>query len=89
MKASKQKPTSVIGHLKREASLALLREDLHPFQTEWRKDGTLPSCWAENSWRVYLDDIDDVLRAIRYVEKNPIKAGKRPQRWSFVQPFVV
>jgi REP element-mobilizing transposase RayT len=87
VKASRHKPTVVIGHLKREASLALLREDLHPFQEERRRDGTLPSCWAENSWRVYLDDVEEVLRAIRYVEQNPLKEGKRRQRWSFVRPL--
>jgi REP element-mobilizing transposase RayT len=87
VKASRHQPTTVVGHLKREASLALLREDLHPFQAERRKDGTLPSCWAENSWRVYLDDVEDVLRAIRYVERNPLKEGKRRQKWSFVRPL--
>lgn len=87
VRASRHKPTTVIGHLKREASLALLGESLHPFKGERRKDGTLPSCWAENSWRVYLDDMADVKRAIRYVEQNPLKEGKRQQTWSFVQPF--
>lgn len=87
VKASRYKPTAVIGHLKREASLALLSEGLHPFAAERRKDGTLPSCWAENSWRVYLDDVGAVLRAIRHVEQNPLKERKRRQSWSFVRPI--
>jgi len=80
--ASRFEPARVIGHLKREAALALLAAGLHPFQQLRGK--SLPSCWAENSWRVYLDDEVDVWRAIRYVEANPEKEGKRPQRWSFV-----
>jgi REP element-mobilizing transposase RayT len=85
--ASKYRPSQVIGHLKREASLLLLAEHLHPFQHCRDARGTLPSCWAENSWRVYLDDEKDVLRAIRYVERNPMMEGKPPQRWSFVEPY--
>jgi hypothetical protein len=29
-----------------------------------------------------------VARAVRYVEDNPLKEGKRRQRWSFVVPYV-
>ena len=50
---------------------------------------SLPSPWARNCWKVFLDSAADVERAMRYVENNPIKEGKRPQRWSFVTPFVV
>jgi REP element-mobilizing transposase RayT len=86
--ASKYKPTQVIGHLKREASLVLLSEMLHPFQDSRDGKGKLPSCWAENSWRVYLDDEEGVVRAFRYVERNPMKEGKPAQRWSFIEPYI-
>jgi hypothetical protein len=36
---------------------------------------------------VFVDSTEDVVRAIRYVENNPVKEGKRRQRWSFVEPF--
>ncbi|MEO0964855.1 MAG: transposase [Planctomycetota bacterium] len=42
--------------------------------------------WCKGRWIVYLNTPEDVERATRYVEQNPIKAGLRPQRWSFVQP---
>jgi len=87
IQASRYKPTRIIGHLKREAALQLLTEDLHPFQQLRAQSGKLPSCWAENCWRVYLDEISDVQRAIRYVEHNPLKEGKRRQTWSFVRPL--
>ena len=36
---------------------------------------------------VFLDNDEAIQRAIRYVEANPAKEGKRPQRWSFVIPW--
>jgi hypothetical protein len=43
--------------------------------------------WAKDCWTVYLHSTEDILRAIRYVENNPLKADKRKQTWSFVTPF--
>jgi hypothetical protein len=83
--ASRLNPRRVVGHLKREAALQLQSEGMHPFERD--RSGRLPSCWAESCWCVYLDEDDDVRRAIRYVELNPEKEGKRRQSWSFVQPF--
>jgi len=76
----------VVGHLKRSATLALVHENLHPLAAHQTTRGKPPSPWAEGGWSVYLDP-DDIQRAIRYVEQNPIKEGKPPQRWSFVKPF--
>lgn len=86
--ASSYKPTQVLGHLKREAALALKAARLHPFQVDFERTGNLPTCWAEGGWKVFLDTPEDVWRSIRYVEKNPLKEGKRFQRWSFVTPFI-
>jgi REP element-mobilizing transposase RayT len=88
VRASRYKPKRIIGHLKRDASLALRSELLHPFQHDRSSQGLLPSCWAENSWCVYLDGDADVHRAIQYVESNPEKEGKRWQCWSFVEAFI-
>ena len=41
-----------------------------------------------HGWNVYLESVAAVERAIRYVNGNPLKEGKRPQNWSFVVPFV-
>jgi len=38
---------------------------------------------------VFLDSIEDVGRAVAYVAENPIKEGKRPQRWSFLTPIEI
>ena len=43
--------------------------------------------WAEQQWKVFLDDEQGIEAAIRYVEENPVKEGKPRQKWSFVTPF--
>ncbi len=73
----------VVGQLKGEATKQLKRDKLHPL-------GHLcdpPSPWGRHGWNVYLNDDAAIRRAIRYVENNPGKEGKPPQRWSFVVPF--
>jgi REP element-mobilizing transposase RayT len=79
---------SIVRLLKGEASRRLADDDLHPM-AEWSMpDGPLPSPWARGCWKVFLNSHEDVARAIRYVEDNPIKEGKRRQRWSFVVPYL-
>ncbi len=68
---------------KSEATRSLVKEGLHPFAC---KGGRRAKCFARGGWNVYLDP-EDVPRAIRYVEENPIKEGLPRQRWSFVTPF--
>jgi REP element-mobilizing transposase RayT len=65
----------VIDLLKSNASRALNEENIKP-----------PTPWARGSWKAFLD-IEDMERAIRYVEQNPIRQGLRPQKWSFVKPY--
>lgn len=78
----------MIGHLKGRATQQLLAEGLHPLSAYRQWDGTIPSPWGRKGWPVFLSTEDDIRRAIRYVEDNPLKEGKRRQHWSFVTPFV-
>jgi hypothetical protein len=73
--------------LKSEASICLQEGKHHPMQTWPDEEGTLPTPWAAKCWKVFLDNDADVIRAIQYVEDNPTKEGKNPQRWRFVIPF--
>jgi REP element-mobilizing transposase RayT len=73
--------------LKGAASSRLAQWGLHPFQQHRRADSRLPPMWTRRSWKVFLDSADDIRRAIRYVEQNPVKEGKRRQYWSFVTPY--
>jgi REP element-mobilizing transposase RayT len=77
----------VVNLLKGAASRQLQAEGIHPLQEYARDDESLPSPWASKCWKVFLDDEEDVRRAVQYVEDNPVKEGKRPQSWSFVVPF--
>jgi len=77
----------MVGHFKSAATRCLVTRGLHPFQDEVKRDGRRPSSWAERCWKVFLDSGEDVGRAVRYVEENPVKEGKRAQRWSFVRDW--
>jgi REP element-mobilizing transposase RayT len=77
----------VVNHLKGDATRRLIDENIHPMSRFPRRNGRLPKAWARGEWKVFLDSAEDILRAIRYVEENPIKEGLPPQRWSFVTRF--
>jgi hypothetical protein len=78
---------SVVRLLKAEASSELADQGLHPLANLRLADGSLPSPWARGCWKVFLDTAAEIVRAIRYVDDNPLKEGKPRQRWSFVSPF--
>lgn len=67
----------VVGHVKAHATRRL-------HENGWFADHTP---WAKRAWHVYLDSDQDMKRAIRYVQDNPLRAGLRPQRWSVVTPY--
>src|SRR5438105_3918108 len=69
----------IVGHLKSRAT-RLLR-----LRGPWYADAR--PVWGEHGWNVYLNDAAAVEHAIQYVEDNPVKEGKRFQRWSFVTAF--
>lgn len=69
----------ITGHLKTRALQQLSDADLWP-------DDHRP-LWGDRGRHVFLDSHERVLAAIRYVERNPLKEGKRRQKWSFVVPY--
>jgi REP element-mobilizing transposase RayT len=71
--------------LKGEATEQLLRAGLHPLARFQANEKRPPKCWSRGQWKVYLDP-DDVLRAIEYVNNNPIKAGLPRQTYPFITP---
>lgn len=78
----------VMELLKGAATTRLMHTGVHPFQQSPYRNGRLPSAWTRHGWCVYLSTDEDVRRAIWYVENNPVKEGKRAQRWSFVASYV-
>ena len=73
--------------LKGAATAQLNREGIHPFADVHYRNGRTPTPCARKGWWVYLDSAAHVRRSIRYVNENPVRAGLRPQRWSFVTPY--
>jgi REP element-mobilizing transposase RayT len=76
----------LVGLLKGDATRRLQDEGLHPMSPHVPDGQALPSPWVRNGWNVFLNTPQDIRRAIRYVNNNPIKGGLRAQTWSFVQP---
>jgi hypothetical protein len=74
--------------LKGAATTQLNREGLHPFVDEPYRNGQLPTPWTRHEWSVFLHDAEEILRAVDYVRRNPIREGYRPQHWNFVTPYV-
>ena len=85
---SRYRVEQLVGLLKGGASRQLEVDGLHPFQDQRRPDGTLPSPWQEDCWKVFLDNDEATIRSIDYVVKNPEKHGRPRQMWKFVTPFV-
>ncbi len=77
----------ICEQFKGAATAQLNREGIHPFADVHYRNGRTPTPWARKGWWVYLDSAADVRRSIRYVNENPVRAGLRPQRWSFVTPY--
>ena len=78
----------ICEQLKGAATAQLNREGMHPFATEPYTNGRFPTPWARKGWWVYLDRDADVQRSVRYVCDNPVRAGLKKQRWSFVTVYV-
>ncbi len=79
---------TMVRLLKAQASHRMLENGRHPLLQWPEADGSLPTPWAENSWKVFLNTAADIARAVRYVENNPLKEGRAMQVWPFVVPFL-
>ncbi|MBA4190546.1 MAG: hypothetical protein C0467_21375 [Planctomycetaceae bacterium] len=77
----------VVQRLKGAATHALIAENLHPFANLANPGELPPKCWARGEWKVFIFDAEHIASAIQYVENNPVKDGRPPQRWSFVTPY--
>lgn len=75
----------IIGHLKAHATRELTSQNIHPLTGYIGKRGGLPTPWAEYGWSIYIDDEGHLEKAIRYVEKHPMKEGLSKQHWNFVK----
>jgi REP element-mobilizing transposase RayT len=83
------KVEQAVNLLKGEATKQLLTDNLHPLASHRDFRGRVPTPWAANCWKVFLNDEPHIDHAIAYVEDNPEKERPpRPrQHWPFVTPF--
>jgi REP element-mobilizing transposase RayT len=77
----------IVNLMKGEATKQLNSEGVHPFQGRKGPKNRVPSCFARKWWAVFLDSEEDILRTIKYVEDNPVKAGLKRQAWPFVVKY--
>jgi hypothetical protein len=77
----------IIGHFKTRATQQLVAAGLHPFLHHRRPAGSVPPAWGSRGWRVYLDSVEAILRAIAYVQDNPAKQGEPRQAHAYVTPY--
>jgi REP element-mobilizing transposase RayT len=78
----------IMVRLKAASTARLVECGLHPFMSHRDpKTSRCPKCWAQRGWKVFLDSEADILRAIQYVEENPVKQGKPRQTWKCVTPY--
>jgi len=76
----------IVGHLKARATQQLSQQGLNPLAAYRQANGTIPSPWCRNCWKVCVYSQRHLREAIKYVEENPLKEGKPRQSWSFVRP---
>lgn len=77
----------VVRLLRQAGTRRLLADDRHPFAALREELGRLPSIWAQDFWKVFLFDADQIRQRIEYVEMNPDREDKPRQHWKFVRPF--
>jgi REP element-mobilizing transposase RayT len=78
----------LLACIKRAGTRGLNDDGLHPMREYSRANGRLPSPWGARGWKVMLFTPQHMRAGIRYVERNPIRAGFKAQRWSFVVPYL-
>lgn len=47
------------------------------------------SPWTRGCWKVFINDIETLNAAVKYINANPSKAGLAEQTWDFVKPLHV
>lgn len=79
---------TIAAHLKSKATRHMTIEGVHPLAKYASPAGRIPTPWSRNAWCPFIDSEEYMRQAIRYVERNPIKAGLPRQRWSCVAAYV-
>ena len=77
----------IAAHLKSKATRQMTDEGIHPLTAFASANGRKPSPWARNYWCPFIDSLEYMQQAIRYVQRNPLKSGLPAQRWNCIVPY--
>lgn len=77
----------IATRFKSAATRRLTDEGLRPLTDHHDRHGRIPTPWAIGGWEVFLNTPNEMRDRIAYVERNPVQAGLKPQRWEFVTPY--
>ena len=77
----------IVNRLKGASTRELCDAGLHPLARFAAERDRPPRMWAEHQWKVYLDSEEAIEDALHYVEQNPVREDKKPQKWTFVTRF--
>ena len=83
----RRKIEGILTHLRSSATRKLNADGFNPMLQFKTPAGYVPTLWTHGEWKVFLNSVPDMNRAIRYVENNPVKEGKRRQNWTMVGPY--
>ncbi|MCL2745035.1 MAG: transposase [Planctomycetaceae bacterium] len=76
-----------VKRLKTASDRMLTKAERFPEATAFNGETRL-TIWGDGYWKRFIYDDADLAAVIKYVEDNPVKDGKKPQRWRFVKnPF--
>jgi REP element-mobilizing transposase RayT len=74
----------IARHLKSKATMALTRAGIHPLRDHRKRDGSVPTPWSVGEWKVFINDVGQLMSAIAYVERHPGKEGLAPTTYPFI-----
>ncbi len=72
---------------KAEVMIGKLQEASKKKLIEARKRPVNHPVWGGEGWKVFLNTRADLEGRIKYVQENPIKAGRPEQHWEFVTKY--
>lgn len=77
----------VVGQFKGRANQQMKAAGVHPMASFVQPDGSLPAPWSRKCWSVFLNSREQLIAAINYVDRHPVKEGLGYQRYRFLSPL--
>ncbi len=74
----RDKAEAMIAHLQDASRCPLIEKHHRPAEHP---------VWGGPGWKVFLDTRQDMERVVKYINDNPIKAGRPAQEWPFVKQY--